>query len=349
MGALLGQFELTAEQRDELLSWSRSGKMDHRYVVRARAILALADGAKYKDVRQQTGLSSTAIRKWKRRFMSEGLTGLSDAPRTGRPRVHDLSKRVRVIQAACEKPEGGYQRWSQRRLAAHFGMSQSTISEILSKADIKPHKTQYWCGKSPDPEFESKMQDIVGLYLNPPVNALVLSIDEKTQIQALDRTQPELPLAPGKPKRQTATYKRNGTVSLIAALSVHSGEITAQPIESNNGETFLRFLKKVDRLYRRKKLHIIVDNLQVHKAPCVKQWLSKKRKFSVHFTPTYSSWLNQIEIWFNLLSRDVLRGAVWKSRKQLVDQIMEYVKTYNSDRAKPFAWTYDGSKKSGAN
>jgi transposase len=228
-------------------------------------------------------------------------------------------------------------------------MSQSTVSRLLAEAEIRPHKTEYWCGKSPDPEFEEKMLNIVGLYLNPPANALVLSVDEKTQIQALDRTQPELPLAPGRNRRQTATYVRNGTASLIAALSVHTGEITATPIESNNADNFLCFLKKLDRTYRNVHLHIIVDNLKIHSAPQVKKWLEGKRKFTMHFTPTYSSWLNQIEIWFGILTRDVLKGGIWKSKQQLVAQIMEYVKTYNETRAKPFSWTYDGTKKCSVN
>ncbi|WP_374166917.1 IS630 family transposase [Arcticibacter sp. MXS-1] len=207
----------------------------------------------------------------------------------------------------------------------------------------KPHKIDYWCGKSPDPEFESKMLTIVGLYMNPPENALVLCVDEKTQIQALDRTPPVLPLKEHAPKRMTATYKRNGTVALIAALAVHSGEITAKTIKSNNAENFLSFLKKLDRSYRNKKLHIIVDNLAVHKNEKVKEWLRGKRKITLHFTPTYSSWLNQVEIWFNILSKDVLKGGVWKSTEQLTAQLLQYIDTYNKTRAKPFKWTYTGN------
>jgi transposase len=222
-------------------------------------------------------------------------------------------------------------------------MSQSKVNQILKASDLKPHKTEYWCGKSPDPEFETKMLTIVGLYMNPPENALVLSVDEKTQIQALDRTQPELPMRSGNSKRQTATYKRNGTVALIASLAVHTGEITATSIKSNNAQNFLSFLKKLDRTYRNKTLHIIVDNLAVHKNQTVKDWLSKKRKIKLHFTPTYSSWLNQIEIWFNILTKDVLKGGIWKSTQQLVAQLMDYIKTYNENRAKPFQWNYTGN------
>lgn len=171
---------------------------------------------------------------------------------------------------------------------------------------------------------------------------MVICVDEKTQIQALDRTQPVLPLKEKAPKRLTTTYKRNGTVSLIAALAVHSGEITARPVKSNNADNFLSFLKKLDRTYRKKKLHIIVDNLSVHKNQKVKDWLKTKRKITLHFTPTYSSWLNQVEIWFNILTKDVIKGGIWKSKEQLTSQIMEYIDTYNKTRAKPFAWTYTG-------
>jgi transposase len=186
------------------------------------------------------------------------------------------------------------------------------------------------------------MLNIVGLYMNPPENALVICVDEKTQIQALDRTQPMLPLRTGNTKRLTSTYKRNGTVSLVAALSVHTGEVVARNIKSNNAQNLLSFLKSLDRRYRNRKLHIIVDNYSAHRHKDVKKWLEKKRKIQVHYTPTYSSWLNQVEIWFNILTRDVIKGGIWKSSKQLKDQLMEYVKTYNETRAKPFSWTYTG-------
>jgi transposase len=252
-------------------------------------------------------------------------------------------QKLLVIQKACSKPEGGYTNWSQSRIAKEVGISQSKVFQILKETDLKPHKIEYWCGKSPDPEFEAKMINIVGLYMNPPENAIVLCVDEKTQIQALDRSQPLLPLKPGHPRRLTATYKRNGTVALIAALAVHTGEITAKTMTSNNSGNFLKFLKKLDRNYRRKKLHIIVDNLSVHKNKEVKKWLEGKRKFKLHFTPTYSSWLNQVEIWFNLLTKDVIKGGIWESAEQLASQLLEYIDTYNKTGAKPFEWTYTGN------
>ncbi|MCK5148012.1 IS630 family transposase [bacterium] len=345
--ARIGQkIQLSDTDYQELLTRSRSQCLDYRFVLRAKIILLCVENKTYDEIGSTLNIGRAAIAKWKKRFLSKGLDGLNDLPRSGKPKTYTEADRVRVVQKACSKPQGGYSNWSQRRIAKEVGMSQSKVHQILKENELKPHKVDYWCGKSTDPEFEQKMLTIVGLYINPPDNALVLCVDEKTQMQALDRTQPVLPLQSGNPKRLTSTYKRHGTISLIASLAVHQGEIVAQPIAGNNAETFLKFLKKLDRLYTNKKLHIIVDNLSVHKSQIIKDWLSKKRKITLYFTPTYSSWLNQIEIWFNILTKDVLKGAVWHSKEQMVKQIIEYIDTYNKTRAKPFNWTYDGKKKS---
>lgn len=342
MGRIGKPIVATEEQKTELLMMDRSRKLERRYAERAKVILLSLEGLTLEEISKQTGLTRKIVNKWRSRFREQGTEGLKDAPRSGKPVTISAETRALVIQKACEKPTGGYTNWSQARIAKEVGISQGMVNRILKEASLKPHKTEYWCGKSPDPEFEAKMINIVGLYMNPPENAMVLCVDEKTQMQALDRSQPELPLKSGFPKRQTATYKRNGTVSLIAALAVHSGEITGNTISANNAENFLKFLKKLDRTYRNKKLHIIVDNLSIHKNKEVKKWLSGKRKIQLHFTPTYSSWLNQIEIWFNILSRDVIKGGIWNSKKQMEKQILDYIKTYNTTRAKPFQWTYTG-------
>ncbi|MCF8351412.1 MAG: IS630 family transposase [Bacteroidales bacterium] len=334
--------QLTLDEKQELLTMSRSRKLEKRYVERADVILYSDQGLSMEEIVSKTGLSKPVVNKWRQRFRENGISGLKDAPRSGKPRTITPEQQAMVIEKACTKPDGGYTNWSQERIAKEVGISQSKVFQILKQADIKPHKIEYWCGKSKDPEFVEKMMNIVGLYMSPPENALVICVDEKTQIQALDRTQPELPLRQGNPKRQTATYKRNGTVSLIAALAVHTGEITAKTIKSNNVENFLKFLKSLDRKYRNKKLHIIADNLSVHKHKDVKKWLESKRKIQLHYTPTYSSWLNQVEIWFNILTKDVVKGGIWQSSEQLASQLMEYIKTYNSTRAKPFRWTYTG-------
>jgi transposase len=333
----------TSDQHRDLLVMRRSLKIEKRYSQRAEIILLSLEGKSLEEIIQVSGMSRPVVNKWRQRFRKYGIEGLKDAPRSGKPSVVTPKQKAMVIQKACEKPSGGYTNWSQSRIGKQVGISQSKVHQILKQADLKPHKIEYWCGKSPDPEFESKMMNIVGLYMNPPENAIVLCVDEKTQIQALDRTQPVLPLKEKAPKRLTATYHRNGTVALIAALAVHSGAVTAKPIKSNNAENFLSFLKKLDRTYRNSTLHIIVDNLSVHKNAKVKEWLEGKRKIKLHFTPTYSSWLNQVEIWFNILSKDVLKGGVWKSTKQLTEQMLEYIDTYNKTRAKPFAWTYTGN------
>jgi transposase len=336
------ELEINDEQREELVTMQRSLKLERRYVDRAKVILLSANGETIDSIMKQVSLSRRAVNKWRQRFKKNGLDGLKDAPRSGKKPFITPEQKALVIQKACSKPEGGYTNWSQSRIAKEVGISQSKVYQILKEADLKPHKIEYWCGKSTDPEFESKMINIIGLYMDPPENAIVLCIDEKTQIQALDRTQPELPLRAGNAKRQTTTYKRNGTVSLIAALAVHTGEVTAKTVQSNNSENFLKFLKNIDRKYRNKKIHVIVNNLSVHKHKDVKEWVAGKRKITLHFTPTYSSWLNQVEIWFNILTKDVIKGGIWKSSGQLADQLMEYVKTYNKTRAKPFEWTYTG-------
>lgn len=333
---------LTSQEKQELLIMSRSHKLEKRYVDRAQIILHSADGLSFEQVIELSGKSRPVVNKWRNRFREYRIVGLKDAPRSGKPRTITPEQKAMVIEKACTKPKGGYTNWSQVRIAKEVGISQSRVFHILKKADLKPHRTEYWCGTSKDPEFEQKMINIIGLYMSPPENAIVICVDEKTGIQALDRTQPELPLRSGNPKRQTTTYKRNGTVSLIAALAVHTGEITAKTMKSNNAENFLKFLKKLDRKYRNKKIHVIADNLSVHKHKDVKEWLKGKRKMKLHFTPTYSSWLNQVEIWFNILTKDVVKGGIWQSSKQLADQLMEYVKTYNDTRANPFQWTYTG-------
>jgi len=334
---------LSESELVELHRITRSTTVESRIKERALIILDWHEGKSYDETQERRNISRAIVAKWRSRFSQDRIDGLCDAPRSGKPVVITEAQKNKVIHLACSKPGKGYSNWSQQRIGEEVGMSQSKVNKILQEHDLKPHKVDYWCGKSTDPEFESKMLNIVGLYMNPPENAIVLCVDEKTQIQALDRTQPELPLRTGNPKRLTATYKRNGVVNLIASLAVHQGDIVAQTMESNNADNFLSFLKKLARNYPKKELHIIADNLSVHKHESVKQWVEKSKRINLHHTPTYSSWLNQVEIWFNILSKDVLKGAVWYSKQQLTGQLMEYIKTYNRERAKPFKWTYNPS------
>ena len=336
------KFELTAEQEATLKMWVGSHRTQQRYGRRAQVILMSVEGLTLEEIGVRSGLNRTNCLKWRKRFAAEGLDGLKDRPRKGRPPSITSWQRAQVVRLACERPSTGANAWSRRELARVTGLGSTTVHRILEGASLKPHKVHHWCGKSPDPEFEPKQTAIIGLYLNPPENALILSVDEKSHIQALDRTQPELPLRPGNPKRHTATYTRHGTTCLLAALAVHEGTVEARCVDGNNRHVFLNFLKRLYRAHPHKHLHVIVDNLPLHKHPDVMQWVCRRRRLTLHFTPTYASWLNQIEIWFHIFSQDVVKGGVWRSKKELVDQIMLYIKRYNRDRAHPFTWTYTG-------
>lgn len=336
--------QIDKNTKGHLLACVNSHTIEKRMAFRAQIILDWNEGLTYEQSSEYNNTSQKTVSKWRQRFKADGLEGLNDKPRSGRNPTITEETRKMVIHYACSRPEDERRRRSQHEVAELTGISQSKVSDILRQEELQPHKTQYWCGKSPDPRFEEKMVEIVGLYLDPAENALVLSVDEKTQIQALDRTQPELPLRKGDARRLTNTYKRNGTVNLMASLAVHSGEITTREVSRNNSDNFLKFLRVLDRKYRNVQIHLIMDNLSMHKSKKVKKWLSKKRKFHVHYTPTYSSWLNQIEIWFSILTRHVLKDAVWHSKKQLIDTLIQYIKTYNENMQKPFKWTYGKNK-----
>lgn len=333
--------ELTEDQRATLRMWAGARKGERRLAERAQVILLSAEGVTVEQIAARTGLSATACSKWRKRFAAQGLDGLRDLPRSGRPRTIDPAKRLSVVALASSKPTDGSTRWSVRKLARATGLGVASVHQILQAGQLKPHRTDYWCGRSPDPEFAEKQAAILGLYLNPPTHALVLCVDEKSQIQALDRTQPELPMRRGQARRLTATYRRHGTVCLLAALAVHSGQVVGRCVDRNDHEVFLRFLKALYRQNPGREIHVILDNLSVHKHAKVLDWARRRKRLTLHFTPTYASWLNQVEIWFNIFTRDVLKGGVWRSKAELVGQIMDYIRNY-SDRARPFRWTYTG-------
>lgn len=342
MGAPVKTIELTSDEFTTLSMWRSSGKTEQRIALRARVILEAANGLSLREISERTGLGWSSCQKWRKRFQDQGLDGLTDRPGRGRPETITQEQRLEVMALACTTPMDGSNAWSVRRLADATGLGVGSVHRILNSGDLKPHKVKYWCGKSPDPEFAEKQAAIIGLYMNPPENALVLCVDEKSQIQALDRTQPLLPMQVGEPKRMTATYKRHGTACLLAALAVHEGTVDGRCVESTNHAEFLNFLKHIYRKYPGKELHVIADNLSAHKHSAVMEWVAKRRRLNLHFTPTYSSWLNQIEIWFNIFSRDVIKGGVWRSKSALVKQIMKYIRHYNEERAHPFKWTYEG-------
>jgi transposase len=334
--------EVRSEDEATLRQWAAARRGEHRLWQRSQVVLLSAAGETVAAISAATGLTPQAVSAWRRRYLEQGLRGLADRPRSGRPLQIGPEERLAVIALATSEPPDGTSRWSIRRLAAASGLGATTVHRILAEGQLRPHRTAYWCGRSPDPEFEAKQAAILGLYLDPPTNALVVCVDEKTHIQALDRTQPELPMRAGQDRRLTATYKRHGTTCLLAALAVHSGEVSGRCVERNDHETFLAFLKALYRAHPRTELHVILDNLSVHKHEEVLAWASRRRRLELHFTPTYASWLNQVEIWFGIFARDVLRDAVWHSKAELVAQIMEYIRTYSAERAKPFRWTYTG-------
>ena len=333
---------LSDEELAQLTTMSRSHTLDHRYVVRAQVILLLSRGTSIIHTSDQLNLSENACRKWRKRFIDMRLDGLKDEKRSGRSKTISPETRVLVLNAARSKPVGTRTVPTQRMIAKQCNVSQTTVFKIFKEADLKPHKTEYWCGRPTDPNFETKMIDIIGLYLNPPDNALVLCVDAKTQVQALDRRQPVLPMREGSPRRLTNTYTRHGTVSLFAALSVHTGKVEARTIERSTSAEFIRFLKYLYRKHPGVHLHVVLDNHTVHKSKEVKEWLKGKRRITFHFTPTYSSWLNQVELWFSIMSRQLLQGAVWESKEQLVRELMRYVNEYSKGDTQPFRWTFEG-------
>jgi putative transposase len=262
-------------------------------------------------------------------------------PVTSHKRFYDPEIRHRIAATACSDPPVSVgTHWSVRALARHLGVSPSLVHDVLSAQSIKPHRFRYW-KTSDDPEFEPKMLDIVGLYLNPPENAVVLSADEKTSIQALDRTQPMLPMRPHQIERRSHDYKRHGTVSLLAALEVHSGEVHGRCIERNNSRAFIGFLGALLRRYPGQELHVILDNGSSHRSRETSAWVAKQRRLHLHYTPTHASWLNQIEIWFGILTRRIVRRGVFKSNQELVVKLIDFIESHNRE-ARPFQWTYTG-------
>jgi transposase len=342
MGAPVKGLKLTEEEASTLKMLVSAGTSEQRTVIRARVVLAAAEGMTLPEIAGHTGLSINSCLKWRKRFSETRLEGLTDKLGRGRPQGITQAQRLEVMALACTTPVDGSTRWSMRKLAEATGFSVGAVHGILKAGDLKPHKVSHWCGKSPDPEFAAKQTAIIGLYMDPPVNALVICVDEKSQIQALDRTQPLLPMRPGNPRRLTATYKRNGTTCLLAALAVHEGTITGRCVDSANHGNFLNFLKHLYRSNPGRELHIIADNLSAHKHKDVLDWVNSRRRLHLHFTPTYASWLNQIEIWFNIFTRSVLKGGVWRSKRALITQIMHYIQCYNEKSAHPFRWTYEG-------
>jgi transposase len=338
-GPKLAPLELSQAERDVLEGWTRRGKTAQALAMRARIVLACAQGLSNSEASRQLGASLPTVGKWRKRFVEQRLDGLSDEPRPGAPRtIEDARVEMVITKTLEEQPANRDSHWSTRSMAAATGMSQSAISRIWRAFGLKPHLVDTW-KLSSDPLFIDKVRDVVGLYLDPPEKAMVLAVDEKTQMQALDRTAPMLPMMPGTPERRTHDYIRHGTTSLFAALDIATGTVIGQHQRRHRHQEFLRFLKTIDRNTPPDlDLHLICDNYATHKTPAIHTWLAAHPRFHLHFTPTSSSWLNLVERWFAELTNRKLRRSTHRSVKALEDDINAWIAVWNEE-PKPFVWT----------
>jgi transposase len=326
--------------RERLSELSRRPSVPSGLARRARIVLLAADGVPNAQIARTVGVSRPTVIGWRDRYELGGIRALEDEPRSGRPPVIDEIDVVAATLARDGRPPErlGITHWSARFLAAELGVSFASVARIWRKWNIQPHRIETF-KFSTDPELESKIRDVVGLYLDPPANAVVVSVDEKSQVQALDRTQPMLPLRPGLPARQTYDYKRNGTTTLFAALEVATGRITADACyPKHRHQEFLKFLRKVAAAHPDVELHVVCDNYATHKHPAVKAWLKQNPRVTLHFTPTGCSWLNMVEIFFGIITRQAIRRGTFKSVKELTAAIGSFIDAYNQ-RCQPFAWT----------
>jgi transposase len=332
-----GTIELTDEEEQRLRAVLRTPSATQQQAMRARIVLRAAQGATNTEIASELGVSLPTVGLWRRNFCARRLQGLQTAPRSGRPREIDDSEVQRVLAVTLEAPPDGSTQWSVRRLAAVTGISSSTVHRIWRDHQLKPHQVRSF-KFSKDPQLVEKVVDVVGLYLDPPKGALVICVDEKTQIQALDRTQPTLPIKPGKAARMTHDYKRNGTTSLYAALEIATGEVTGSCYPQHTHQEFLAFLNQLVKAYPRRPLHVVLDNSSTHSTPEVKAWLKGHPRVHFHFTPTSASWMNMVEIWFSILTKQQVRRGVYHDVPELIAAIEHFIEGYNR-RAQPFVWT----------
>lgn len=333
-----------------LQRWAHRAKSSQALALRARIILTCAEGHDNKQTAAILRCHEDTVGKWRRRFIDRSLDGLADEPRPGRvPTITDEQVEKVVVDTLEETPDDATH-WSRASMAKRSGLSKSTVGRIWKAFHLKPHVADTF-KLSSDPFFIEKVYDVVGLYLNPPEHAVVLCADEKSQVQALDRSQPVLPMMPGMPEKRTHDYVRHGTVDLFAAFNIATGMVIAKTYKSHRSKEWIKFLEEIDKQVPQLaepdepggkphvlEIHIVADNYATHKTPAVQQWLAKHPRFHVHFTPTSSSWLNQVERWFGLLTGKLLRRGVHKSTRQLEKDILAWVDTWNED-PKPFIWT----------
>jgi transposase len=338
IGRPLAPLNLPDSDRVVLERWARRQKSANSLAMRARIVLASARGRSNTEVAAQLGLSQPTVGKWRARYARQGVDGLLDEPRPGAPRTVSDEEVDRVITLTLETTPDDATHWSTREMARQTGLSQSTVSRIWRAFMLKPHLSETF-KISKDPLFIEKVRDIVGLYLNPPDHALVLAVDEKSQIQALDRTQPLLPMRPGQVERRTHDYIRHGTTTLFAALDVKTGRVIGEMHRRHRAKEFLAFLKTIDASVPPElDPHLILDNYGTHKTPTIKRWLLRHPRFHLHFTPTGASWINLVESWFSVFTRKRLKRSAHRSTYALEKTIRDYLDSNNKD-PKPFVWT----------
>ena len=326
---------LDSMQTSQLQAWVQAPSTPQSLALRARVVLRACAGESNQQIALALGLPQISVGKWRRRFAAHGLEGLRDAPRSGRPVQHGPEVWQRVQHRVCQRPEF-QSRWSVRTLAQEVGLPSSTVHHMLRASGLAPHRLRTFTF-SPDPDFEAKLLDIVGLYLKPPEKALVLCVDEKTGIQALDRTQPLLPLRAKQPRSWTNEYVRHGTHTLLAALEMASGKVFGE-VKRRTSVNFLRFMNQVARHFPERELHVILDNLNIHKSGAAQRWLGRHPLVHFHHTPTHASWVNLAECFFSILTRRGLQQSVHRSRRELKEYLLNFIEHYNQTSS-PFVWT----------
>jgi len=330
--------ELSVAERDQLDAWTRRRSSAQAVALRSRIVLAAAEGLKNTEIAERVGVTRPVVTKWRNRFAEDRLEGLLDEPRPGRPRTVTDAQVEEVIVKTLETTPKDATHWSTRSMASEVGLTQSAVHRVWRAFGLQPHRQETW-KLSKDPQFVDKVKDVVGLYLDPPERAVVLCVDEKSQIQALDRTAPILPILPGTPERASHDYKRSGTSSLYAALNVTTGQVIGSLHARHRAIEFKKFLQTIDReVPAELAVHLVLDNASTHKTPAIQRWLVAHPRFVLHFTPTSSSWLNLVERWFAELTTKKLRRGAHRSVGQLNTDIRAWIETWNDD-PKPFVWT----------
>jgi transposase len=329
---------LSDVERETLVRWSRRAKSSQALALRCRIVLGCADGRTNQEVAADLKVWPQTVGKWRRRFVDKRLDGLVDEPRPGAPRTITDERVEQVVVATLEATPRDATHWSRASMAAHSGLSRSTVGRIWKAFELKPHLVDSF-KLSNDPQFIDKVRDVVGLYLDPPAKAIVLAVDEKSQIQALDRSAPVLPMMPGMPERRTHDYVRHGITTLFAALDVATGKVIGSIHRRHRAVEFRKFLTKLDTVVPADlDVYLICDNYSTHKTPAITQWLAAHPRFHMHFTPTYSSWLNQVERWFGLLTDKQLRRSAHRSVQALEKDIRDWITGWNT-HPRPFVWT----------